>query len=677
MAAPSAPHPSVTPAILRRMAKTGKRQQRSRQSRSVAAKPDAAPPTSPLSAIAIAALAVALAAAVFATYWPIRHHGAIPFDDPAYVTENEHVLAGLRWPGVRWAFTTVHAHNWHPLTWLSHMLDVELFGLELGRHHLVSVTLHAAAAALLLVFLSRATGALLPSVAVAALFALHPLRVESVAWLAERKDSLSAFLFALVLVLWGEYQRRIRSGSARGWYLASLAAYAGGLLAKPMLVSLPPVLLLLDVWPFTRFRDAGEDAPESARAARQSAATLRSLVVEKLPFFALALAVAGGTLLAQERIVKSLESHPLGDRLVTAITSCWVYLGKLLWPRDLAIFYPYDAARWNIAVVVALAIGLAAITAAVVAQARARGYLFTGWLFYLVTLVPVLGLVQVGLQARADRYTYLPSIGVLVALAWGLREIGRRVVPQSRARVLVGLLALLISCAALVRVTRQQLDLWRDPAVLYAHAAEVTVDNDWAHYNLAQLLLRRGDDAGARLHFEEVARIVPAHADALRNLGAIAARAGRADEAVEQYQRAASAAPSDANAQRDLGEVLLKAGALGPAREALERATALRPGDAHVAYLLGTTLLRLGEAEEGERLLRYTIELEPGHSGAHNALGVAAAQRADLQLARRHFAEAVRLDPDYVEARGNLESITKALETGGGGSARPRGPGPG
>jgi protein O-mannosyl-transferase len=604
----------------------------------------------------------ALVSTVLATYWPVREHGAIPFDDPSYVTENEQVQAGLRWSSVRWAFGTVHAHNWHPLTWLSHMLDVELFGLDIGLHHLSSVALHAGAAALLLVFLARATGALWPSAAVAALFALHPLRVESVAWLSERKDTLSAFLFTLVLVLWTRFQAESSVRRRAAWYGASLTAYGAGLLAKPMLVSLPIVLLLLDAWPLARARGVrarSGDGIEKRRLSRPRA-ILRTPLLEKAPFFALAALVAGGTLLAQERVTKSLESHPLDDRLVTAVTSCWVYLGKLLWPRDLAIFYPYDAERWNRGLVAALALGLVALTAIAVTQARRRGYLCTGWLWYLVTLVPVLGLVQVGLQARADRYTYLPSIGVLVAAVWGLREIGRRVLPAPRSRQLLAVAALTVVCTFLARATREQLALWRDAETLYAHAAEVTRDNDWAHYNLAQLLLRSGDDSGAWRHFVEVARIVPHHVDALRNLGALAARSDRLDEAVELYRRAASAAPDDAYAQRDLGEALLAAGDVEAAAAALERARERRAGDPVTSYLLGTVRLRQGDADAGEELLRGALELDPGHAGAHNALGVIAASRGDLASASRSFAEAVRLEPDYAEARRNLELVEAA-----------------
>jgi Flp pilus assembly protein TadD len=552
------------------------------------------------------------------------------------------------------------------------MLDVELFGLDLGRHHLVSATLHAGAAALLLVFLSRATGAVWPSAAVAALFALHPLRVESVAWLAERKDTLSAFCFTLVLVLWGEYQARKQTAAARGWYMACIGGYGLGLLAKPMLVSLPLVLLLLDVWPFARGRAAADGERGGVRTERGPRAVARTLLLEKAPFFALAVAVAGGTLLAQERIVKSLESHPLDDRLVTAVVSCWVYLGKLVWPRDLAIFYPYDAARWHAGVVAALGLGLVGITVLVAAQARRRGYLCTGWLWYLVTLAPVLGLVQVGLQARADRYTYLPSIGVLVVIVWGLRELGQRAIPEPLLRRVVAVAAVALACVLLVRVTRTQLGLWGDAAVLYAHAAEVTSDNDWAHLNTAQVLLRRGDDEGARRHFEEVVRIVPAHSDSLRNLGAISARAGRSSEAVDLYRRAAAAAPEDWNAQRDLGEVLLQAGALEPARTALERADALRPDDPSVIYLLGTIHLRQGDLAGGESLLNRAIELAPRHAGAHNALGVAAAERGDLDAAVRAFAEAVRLDPSYAEARRNLELTTAANRNGAAVESEPR-----
>jgi Flp pilus assembly protein TadD len=618
-------------------------------------------------------LSAALVVVVLAVYWPVRDHGAIPFDDPSYVTENEQVLAGLSWSGVLWAFASVHAHNWHPLTWLSHMLDVELHGLDLGGHHLDSVALHGGAAALLLAFLARATGALWPSFGVAALFALHPLRVESVAWLAERKDVLSAFLFALTLLLWTTYAKRAEPREGRPWYIASLAAYAAGLLAKPMLVSLPVVLLLLDVWPLRRLRGvlgAGGGGEVGSGSGRVALAP-RALLMEKAPFFLLAMLVAGGTLVAQQRVVKSLDSHPLDERVVTAITSCWVYLGKLAWPRDLAIFYPYDAGRWRPSVVVALGLGLAAATALAASLARRHGYVFVGWLWYLATLAPVLGLVQVGLQARADRYTYLPSIGVLIAVVFGLREAGRRLLPGESARRAAAAVLLLVPCVLLAGATRAQLALWRDPATLYAHAAAVTTDNAWAHHNAAQVLLRRGDDVGAARHFEEVARIDPSDVDALRNLGAIAARAGRFAAAAAIHRRAAAAAPGDPRVHRDLGEALLAAGELEPAAEVLERAGSLRADDAEVWYLLGTVRVQQDRVAEGEALLHRAVALDPGHAGVHNALGVIAARRGDRAEAARRFEEALRLEPGYSEARRNLDLLA-AYGSGTGGSAARR-----
>ncbi|HUP25093.1 MAG TPA: tetratricopeptide repeat protein [Thermoanaerobaculia bacterium] len=612
-----------------------------------------------------------LTLAVFGAYWPVRQHGAIPFDDPSYVTDNPRVLAGLTWEGARWAFGSVHAHNWHPLTWLSHMLDVELFGLDLGRHHLTSVALHAGAAALLLVFLVGATGTTWPSLAVATVFALHPLRVESVAWLAERKDTLSALLFVLVLVCWTRYLKQTTPRGRGAWYSASLGGYALGLLAKPMLVSLPVVLLLLDAWPFARWRGSAERARDGDGPGRRaetpglgSSVSPWRLLLEKLPFFGLATLVALGTLYAQQGVTKSLDSHPLQDRLITAVTSCWVYLGKLAWPRDLAILYPYDAARWESGTVLALGAGLLASTALAVGQARRRGYLCTGWLWYLATLMPVLGLVQVGLQARADRYTYLPSIGVLIAAIWGVRELAVRAIPAAGVRHALAAAALVTLALVLARGTREQLSLWQDPAMLYAHAAEVTRDNEWAHYNLAQVLLRRGDDAGAQRHFHEVTRITPDHPAAWRNLGAIAARAGRREEALEGFARAARASPGDPHARRDLGEALLAMDRLEAAAEAFQRALELRPEDSAARYLLGTVRIRQDQIEEGVVLLHRALELDPAHPGAHNALGVVAARQGDLERAARHFVEALRHDPEYAEARRNLELLAATSGSG-------------
>ena len=643
---------------------------------------------SPIAAAWPAAVLFAVTIAVFA---PVRDHGAIPFDDPSYVTHNAQVQAGLTIEGVRWAFTSVHAYNWHPLTWIAHMIDVELFGDDLGKHHLSSVVLHAASAAMLLLLLAGATGALWRSAVVATVFALHPLRVESVAWLSERKDTLSAFLFLLCLALW-VLRERAAPERRRLLYVSCLAVYALGLLAKPMLVTLPLVLLLFDLWPLRRWSFPGEAAaplppPDeakrgaSARRRRQKPAEprragsgveeaanatarqpWRRLLLEKAPFLALALIVSVGTLIAQQRLIKPFDSHPLGERLVNAAVTPVMYLWKLLWPERLAIFYPYDADRFGAAAIagcLALSIGVSIVAWRL---RRRLPSLLVGWAWYLVSLAPVVGLVQVGLQARADRYTYLPQVGVLIAVVWGAWAAMERLRERAAVRVPV-VVAVVAIALVLASRTRRQLATWSDAETLYRHALEVTVDNAWAHYNLAQILQRQGEPAAlaeAERHFAATLELEPENADALRNLGVLAEQRGELTLAVDRFEQAAHLDPANRFAWRELGRAALRLGRLEQAGAALERAVDLG-ADAEASYLLGSVRVQQGRIEEAAALLERAAELEPRHAGVHNALGVVAARRGELGEARRHFARAVELDPAYAEARANLAAAGGAL----------------
>ena len=426
-------------------------------------------------------VSLALLAAVLILYGRVTGHAFINLDDDEYITQNSRVLDGLTWQGVRWAFTTTSCGNWHPLTWLSHMLDAELYGDRPGGHHLTSVLLHALNAALLFLALLRLTQDLWPSAAVAAFFAVHPLRVESVAWAAERKDVLSGLFFLLTLLAYADYARR----RTRGRYSLVFASLALGLMAKPMAVTAPFVLLLLDVWPLGRLR--------LVRGPQQGKPLAGPAFLEKLPLVALSAASCTVTLLAQRRggAVSSLREVPFGARIANAAVSYFSYLRKMFWPHDLAVFYPHPAVvstGTSAATAVALSLLLLVVSILSLRAVRRRPYVLVGWLWYVGTLLPVIGLVQVGRQSMADRYTYVPMIGVLLVLAWGARDlVGRH--PRMRALVVgAGAVALAGSMAA----TWAQLGYWRDGIVLYQRALEVTTGDSVIHTNLGATLADRG-----------------------------------------------------------------------------------------------------------------------------------------------------------------------------------------
>jgi len=483
-----------------------------------------------------------LAAATLAAFAGVRGNGWILLDDPLYVTRDPHVARGLTLDGVRWFLLEPHGQNWHPLTSASHMLDVTLFGLAPAGHHAVNLLLHTLNAVLLALVLFRFSGAWWRSVLVAALFALHPLRVESVAWISERKDVLSGLFFLLTLAAYGRWAAR----PSRARYAAVVVALALGLMSKPMLVTVPFVLVLLDLWPLGRLR--GRPGTVSRGAPARS---LGGLVLEKWPLFLLAAAAAVVTFVVQHRAeaTATMGMLPFGRRLANAALSCWRYVGKGAWPADLSVFYPYDRALGAGRAVLAGA-ALVAATAAALWQSRRRPWLAVGWLWYLGMLVPVLGLLQVGGQAYADRYTYLPGIGLAIALVWTLGELAGRS-RTARATAVVAALAVL---AALGFATARQVARWRDTRTLFAHALAVTGDNlvgaRTAHRFLGRAALDAGDAAGGAAHLEAslglppgtearlraTLRAYPDSAEARRELAVTLAREDRPAEAVAEYR---------------------------------------------------------------------------------------------------------------------------------------------
>jgi hypothetical protein len=518
---------------------------------------------------------IALAVATALVFWPALQNGFIElFDDNVYVTSNPVVLQGLTADGLRWAFTTVHSHTWHPLTSLSHMADVSMFGLDPRGHHLASVLVHAVVAALVLALLRAARVGLATSLIAAAAFALHPLRVESVAWVSERKDVLCVALSLGTALAWLRFGR---TGDRRA-YAAALVLFLLALLAKPMAVSIPAVLLLLDLWPLGR--------AERSRAW--------PLVVEKVPFAGIAAAVALATFVAQRAsgAVQDGSRLPLSARLANAAVVPFLYLGKTVWPSDLSVFYPHTGAETPVAVALGAALLLVAATAAAWRLRRHAPWLLVGWGWFLVTLLPVIGLVQVGRQGMADRYTYLPSVGLVLALAAGaeaaLGATRRRWASAAAA-------ALAVACVvALAVATRSQLAVWRDSRSLFLHARAVTDRNSVAANALGVLQARAGDLEGAARLYAEAVAFDPGSAVARQNFAGILLALGRPDEALPEGAEAVRLDPSNPQAHFVHGIALALGGRLTEAAAELETAIALRPDYANARAALADVRARLG-----------------------------------------------------------------------------------
>jgi len=613
------------------------------------------------------AIIALLTMAVGAVYWPVSSFEFLNFDDGGYVRDNWNVRPGLTAKGILWAFTTVHIGNWHPLTWLSHMADCQLFGLWAGGHHLVNVALHAANSVLVYLVLARMTSRPWPSAFVAALFALHPLHVESVAWIAERKDVLSTFFGLLALLAYAWHAER----PSRLRYAAVFALLALGLMAKPMLVTLPLVMLLLDYWPLgrltavpgSRFGAPGSRFSFPVSRFPIPASRLLSLVLEKLPLLVLAAASSVLTYAAQAEggAVVPRESCPLDARVANALVAYVLYLSKAFWPSGLAVFYPYKA--WPLWQAAATGAFLAAVTALALLAARRRTaplpdgrgsdtapYLPVGWFWYLGTLMPVIGLVQVGEQAMADRYTYLPLVGVFVAVTWLAADLtaGWR----HRMKILVPLAAAAI--AACMMLTWRQVGYWADSETLFRRAADAVPGNYLAYGNLGSALAERGQLEEALLHFQEALRSKPDHSTSRQNVGAILYKQGRFEEAAEHLRAAVRLAPHSGCARANLGAALYRLGRLDEAAYELREALRTDPDNADAHGNLAAVLIVQGRLDGAIAHCREAIRLDPELAAPHNNWGLALMHAGRAEDALPRLYEAVRLDPAYADAHDNL-----------------------
>ena len=642
----------------------------------------------------------------FIAFGRIIGNDFINFDDPVYITENNNIKAGLNSETIKWAFSAVVSSNWHPLTLLSHALDWSLFGANSSGHHIVSLLWHISSTILLFLFLSKTTGSLWPSAFVAALFALHPLRVESVAWASERKDVLSMFFGLASIYAYACYVESFKLSR----YFIALILFALSLMAKPMLVTLPFLLLLLDYWPLGRWKKAlqpqllpvSNDSGLVKKKVKQRSADstkekilalplmnrakiIRSLLWEKLPFIFLAIVSCIVTIWTQSKsgAVASLEQLPFLDRLLNAIVSYIQYLIKIFWPVNLAVFYPYEQSLqfWQIFGAASILMG---ISIAVIYAIKKAPFLFVGWFWYLGTLVPVIGLIQVGKQSIADRYTYFPSIGVAIILAWGIIYL----LPKEKLRKMILIPAAVIILAGLTFLTLQQCGYWKNSISLFNHVLQATKDNYLAHNSLGVALAAEGKNEEAITHYLAAIEINPTYSTGHYNLGAALVAQGKNEEATDHYLAAIKTNPNFDDAYYNLANLLIKQGKIKEAIDNYRQAFKINPNhfEAHcnlaelfvkqnkidqaIMHLreavrinpsfaslnnLGVNLERQLKHDEAIYYYRRALLIEPKNPGIYFNLGVAFGNKGELKEAIEYFRLAINLKPDYEEARWALK----------------------
>jgi tetratricopeptide (TPR) repeat protein len=624
-----------------------------------------------------------LVAGVFIIYWPVAGYGFVNYDDGDYVSSNTHVQRGLTWAGIEWAFRTGHASNWHPLTWLSHMLDWQLFGNHPGWHHLVSALIHALNSAGLFLLLRRMTRSHARSATVAALFALHPLHVESVAWISERKDVLSTAFWLLTIWAYAEFaaQRhkavsqlaqsppaqkprtpkvRAQAGQTRGaatdreilmppiaripltavqWYFVSLVAFALGLMSKPMLVTVPFLLMLLDYWPLAQINFSEPGWPRIGFR----------LALEKVPYFLLAIASSVVTFVVQRKGGAVSTEITLAARLANAVVSYVRYLSKTFVPINLSVMYPHPGS-WPAGQIAACGASLLAVTLLAAWFFNRRPYLIVGWLWFLGTLVPAIGIVQVGIQSMADRYTYVPLIGIFIMLVWGLGDLA-----EDRADWEIPLKSLAgVSIVSSMVFAIGQVRFWKDSEALFSHTVAVTKDNYLAYNNLGLEQYNHGKTDLAIENYKASLKIKPTYEDALNNMGYSLAAQKKNLEAIEYYRKALRTRPSQAEIRNNLGNALSETGQIPEAIEQYKLVLEANPDHASAHNNLGIALAMQGKLDEALPHFQAALRLKPDFANAHSNLGNAYAAQRKFDDAIKEYNEALKLDPNESQAHNNL-----------------------
>ncbi len=672
-------------------------------------------------------ISMLLILAILVTYGQARNIDFIGYDDELYVTENLNVQEGLTVKGLNWAFTTFHSANWHPLTWVSHMIDCELYGLNPMGHHWTNLILHIANTILLFLVLKLMTGTIWRSAFVAALFALHPLHVESVAWISERKDVLSTF-FGLLMI--GAYYRYVKSPDVKN-YLMVMIFLSLGLMAKPMLVTFPFVLLLLDFWPLNRFHYKNDYLLQSERPPYYGSKGIYRLILEKIPLFIPVVISCVLTFLAQKSggAVKTLAGLSLKLRITNALVSYVSYISKAIWPSNLSIFYPHPGSAlpaWQIfgaALVIAVAIFLS------IRSLKKYPYIAVGMFWYLGTLIPVIGLVQVGNQAMADRYTYIPLIGFFIIVVWGISDLSLK---WRYKKIFLGIPTVII-LSAMVVCTSYQLTYWKNGITLFEHAVEATENNYKAQnnlgtayaqvdidkaifhykealkikldyvtslYNLGTAILKKGNydeaalyftkalkidprRAGARLnlanalseqgrydeaisHYNEIIKADSKNTDARMNLANVLFIQGNYDEAVSHYNEIIKTDPENADVHSNLAYVLSAQGKLDEAVLHYNEAIKIHPKHEKAHYNIGDILLKQGKIKEAFAHFAEAIKIKPDCAQAYNKIGLILLKQSKFNKARVFFSKALQINPNYSEARKNLEILNQTLSSSGG-----------
>ncbi|MGA1863995.1 MAG: tetratricopeptide repeat protein [bacterium] len=588
-------------------------------------------------------------------------NGFINFDDMEYVVKNPQVNSGLTFEGIKWAFTKFHFYNWHPLSWISHMVDYEIYGLNAGGHHLTNLLLHILNTLLLFLVLKWITGSVWRSAFIAALFAVHPLRVESVAWVSERKDVLSTLFW--ILTIWAYAYYAENKGISR--YLLTLFCFSLGLMSKPMLVTLPFVLLLLDYWPLDRVKSVFSNYEMNTQTERASdrdfkKSSFYNLVLEKAPFFILSIVTCILTFFAQKYggAVKSLDLFPLNLRIANALVSYFNYIKKMFLPINLAILYPYPEILpiWQ-----ALAAGFLLIGSCifVIRKSKRYPYLLTGWLWYIGTLIPVIGLVQVGLQSMADRYTYIPMVGLFILITWGISDIMK--VSSLRRNIVAGFSILVI--AILMTSTWIQTGYWFNTETLLVHTIKVTDRNYLAYNGLGVALIEQGRTKEGIDNLYKALQIKHDYAEAHKNLGIALVSQGKLDEAISHYEEALNISPDSEILHNNIGIALFKKGAIENSIAHFSEAIRIWPGYVRAHNNIGIALASQGNLQEAILHYKSALNIKPDYAEAHFNMGIALEKLGKNEEAILHYNEAIRIKPDYARARYNLGNLIYGSKT--------------